>query len=216
MTAALPPYRDPDRRLGAVVLTGGSGSRLGGADKASLVVDGEPLLARALAAAVAAEEVVVVGVPAPTLRPVVWTQEEPPGGGPAAGLLAGLDRLSPACDLVAVLAVDMPRVTPATFERLIQPLAQPGTPAYDGVVLVDRTGRRQPLCAVYRRSALAAARPRDAHGLSMRRLVEPLRLVEVAAEGAEASDVDTWEDLARLGGSDGLPGSGGERQGHAR
>lgn len=189
---------EPDIRLGAVVLTGGTGSRLGGADKASLVVDGEPLLARALAATAVAGEVVVVGDPAPTDRPVVWTREDPPGGGPAAGLLAGLDRLSPACELVAALAVDMPRVTPATFERLLAALANPGTPAYDGVVLVDASGHRQPLCAVYRRAALAAVRPPDAQGLSMRRLVGPLRLAAVAAEGAEASDVDTWEDLDRL------------------
>lgn len=189
-----------DSLLGAVVLTGGTGSRLGGADKATLVIDGETLLARALAATAGAATV-VVGDPSPTPRPVVWARENPPGGGPAAGLLAGVDRLPPRCDLVVVLAVDMPRVSSATVERLVTALeeASPaGAAPYDGALLVDESGHRQPLCAVYRRGALAAAAPTDPAGLSMRRLVEPLNLLEVPALGEEAADVDTWEDLGRL------------------
>ena len=74
-------------------------------------------------------------------------------------------------------------------------------PAVDGAVLVDATGRRQTLAAVYRQRALTAARPADReqeHGLPVRRLVGDLRLVEVAAVGDEARDVDTWEALRDL------------------
>jgi molybdopterin-guanine dinucleotide biosynthesis protein A len=182
--------------LGAVVLSGGTAVRMDGADKASIEVDGVSLLERALSATADAEEVVVVGDPVPTTRPVSWTREEPRSGGPAAGLLAGLDRFRRPTDVVAVLAVDMPRVTPATFVRLLAAL-----PGHDAAVLVDGGGRTQPLCAVYLRRALDRARPSDRakeHGLPVHRLLGRLTVVEVPALGMEAGDVDTWEDLDQL------------------
>ena len=104
---------------------------------------------------------------------------DPPGGGPAAGLLAGVDALPATRRLVAVLAVDMPHVTAATLARLVAALGDDA----DGALLVDEGGRRQPLCGVYRRSALQRVRPApaDEHGLPVRRLLGALRLVEVAA-----------------------------------
>jgi molybdopterin-guanine dinucleotide biosynthesis protein A len=186
-------------RLGAVVLAGGTAARMGGVDKASIELDGVTLLERALAATMSAVEVVVVGRQVPTTRPVTWTLEDPASGGPAAALLAGLDRFLVEPDLVAVLAVDMPRVSAGTVARLTW--AVEADPAVDGAVLVDRDGRQQPLAAVYRHPALATARPEsyeDQHGLPMHRLVGPMRLVTVPVEGDEAHDVDTWEDLRRL------------------
>jgi molybdopterin-guanine dinucleotide biosynthesis protein A len=189
-------------RLGAVVLTGGTASRLDGLDKGALQVDGVTLLERALAATSSALEVVVVGPEVPTSRPVTWTVEDPPSGGPAAGLLTALDRFVSRPDLVVVLAVDMPRVGPATVARLTWAVER--DPAVDGAVLVDPAGRRQTLAAVYRRRALTDARPGEPgeqHGLPMRRLVGALRLAEVPSVGDEARDVDTWADLEDLGGS---------------
>ena len=188
-------------RLGAVVLAGGTAVRMGGVDKASIEVDGVTLLERSLAATMSAIEVVVVGTQVPTSRPVTWTVEDPPSGGPAAGLLTALDRFLVTPDLVMVLAVDMPRLNAATMARLTW--AVEGEAAVDGALLVDARGRRQTLAAVYRHRALTAARPRDheqQHGLPMGRLVGPLRLVEVPAVGAEAQDVDTWADLRALRG----------------
>lgn len=184
-------------RLGAVVLTGGSGARMGGVDKASIELAGVTLLERALAATVTAVEVVVVGEQVPTSRPVTWTREDPRGGGPAAGLLAGLDRFLRPPQLVVVLAVDMPNVTPGTLARLLDALG----PTSDGALLVDAGGKRQPLCAVYRGAALQRVRPQDReqeHGLAVRRLLGPLHLVEVPAVDGEADDVDTWSDLRDL------------------
>jgi molybdopterin-guanine dinucleotide biosynthesis protein A len=185
-------------RLGAVVLTGGTAVRMGRADKAALEIGGVTLLERALAATATAAELVVVGDQVPTSRPVTWTREDPPGGGPAAGLLAGLDSFARRPDLVAVLAVDMPRVTPDTFARLVDALGD--EPAYDGAVLVDPQGRTQPLCGVYRFSSLQRARPGSPreHGLAMQVLIAGLVLAHVATSGDEARDVDTWEDLAAL------------------
>jgi molybdopterin-guanine dinucleotide biosynthesis protein A len=186
-------------RVAAVVLAGGTAARMDGADKAAIELRGVTLLERALAATVTAVEVVVVGDQVPTTRPVTFTLEDPRGGGPAAGLLAGLDALYRTPDLVMVLAVDMPRVTPGTFARLTDALLADGSA--DGAVLVGAGGRRQPLCAVYRHAALVRARPalrEDDHGLPVHRLLAPLSLTLVAEVGAESGDVDTWGDLRRL------------------
>ena len=181
------------------MLAGGTGARMGGADKASIEIDGVTLLERSLAATISAVEVVVVGAQVPTSRPVTWTAEDPPRGGPAAGLLAGLDRFLVTPDLVVVLAVDMPKVNAGTVARLTW--AVEADPATDGAVLADGDGRRQPLAAVYRHSALSSARPpslEQQHGLPMRLLVDPLRLAEVPVVGDEARDVDTWAELRDL------------------
>ena len=59
-------------RLGAVVLAGGTGARLGGVDKAAIELDGVTLLERTLTTTMSATEVVVVGPEVPTSRPVTW------------------------------------------------------------------------------------------------------------------------------------------------
>lgn len=179
--------------FGAVVLSGGGGARLGGADKASIEVRGQTLLEHALAAVAGAAEIVVVGTEVPTSRPVTFTREDPAGGGPAAGLLAGLRAFARRPERVVALAVDMPRVTSRTVDRLL------GAPEEDGAVLVDASGREQYLCAAYSVAAIdAAGAGASAHGRSMRDLVSGLRLARVPAVGEEAADLDSWEDLARL------------------
>ena len=120
----------------------------------------------------------------------------------AAGLLAGLRAFYREPDLVLVLAVDMPRVGPGTFARLLEAALAPGrADRQDGALLVGAGGRRQPLCAVYRSAALRRVRPvslEDEHGLPVHRLVGALDLVEVAEVADESHDVDTWSDLREL------------------
>jgi molybdopterin-guanine dinucleotide biosynthesis protein A len=199
MSDVIPP--SGPGRLGAVILAGGTAARMDGADKGSIELDGVTLLERALAATMTAIEVVVVGDQVPTTRPVTWAREDPRSGGPAAALLAGLDRFLRPPDVVAVLAVDMPHVTPGTFARLAAALEGAGGTEHDGAVLVDPDGRTQPLCALYRRSSLDRCRPvnhEDEHGLPMHRLLDGLALARVPAAGTEARDVDTWGDLRAL------------------
>ena len=74
----------------ALVLTGGSARRLGGASKPDLVVGGEPLLVSALAAASGAAVTIVVGPPTPHHPEHLTTRETPPGGGPVAAIAAGI------------------------------------------------------------------------------------------------------------------------------
>lgn len=188
--------------LGGIVLTGGTAARLGGADKAAVEIGGRTLLERALAALTSVDEVVVVGPDVATTRPVTFRREDPPGGGPAAGVLAGLGGFVRRPRLVVVLAVDMPMVTTATVDRLLS-AADAAGPGGDGAVLVDPSGRQQYLCASYSPDALERQLPGHegtprGHGLPMRRLVAGMRLLEVPAVGRETEDVDTWADLARL------------------
>jgi molybdopterin-guanine dinucleotide biosynthesis protein A len=178
----------------AIVLAGGRAVRMDGADKASVEHEGRSLLEHALEALVDADEVVVVGEPVPTTRPVTFCRENPRHGGPVAALLTGYDALRSRPTTVAVLAVDMPRVTPWTFRRL-----QDAVAGHDGAFLTDAGGRRQ-LAGVLLADRLDDVRPdhEGQHGMAIRRLLAGLELTEVAPEGDEGRDVDTWADLRDL------------------
>lgn len=194
------PVEPVERRFDAVILAGGTGRRLGGADKASLVVAGVPLLDRVLRACAAARHTVVVGEPRPTVRAVQWTREDPPGGGPLAGLAAGLSELMGiAGDTeelpVVVLATDLPWLRPADLDRLLTVLAN--EPTSEAAVFSDPDGRRQPLAAAYRarpiRVALAAVEP--VRGKPVKLVLHALAVVTVPDFGA-AGDCDTPDQLA--------------------
>ncbi|PUA83152.1 molybdopterin-guanine dinucleotide biosynthesis protein [Nocardioides currus] len=166
-----------------------------GIDKASIELGGRTLLEICLDAFLDADEVVVVGPrTVRTTRPVTFTREDPPLGGPVAGLLTGVDALLRTPRLLGVLAVDMPRVSAHTFRRL----REAGTDR-DGAFLVDEDGRRQ-LCGVVAFEALARVRPdlESQHGMSLRRLLADLDLAAVEPLGDEARDIDTWADLRDL------------------
>lgn len=185
----------------AVVLAGGEGRRLGGVSKAGLRIGTRTYLDRALEAVAAAERRVVVG-PADLARPgVPTTLEDPPLGGPVAGIAAGLEHLGPdGAPWVAVLACDVPRAA-GLLPRLAASLA--ADPAADGAVVVDGGGHRQALVGLYRRAPLAAAVASLAgdggtHGRSVRSLVGGLHLVEVLDPEGLSADADTWDDVAAL------------------
>lgn len=175
----------------AVVLAGGRGTRLGGVAKAGIEVGGRTLLARSLDALGDAAEVVVVGDPVPTQRPVTFVRESPAYGGPAAALLTGVDALLKPTAYVAVAAVDMPYLTGGTWRRLVTAAV-----GRDGSALVGPDGRRQ-LAVVVATTPLLRTRPdhERQHDLPLWRLLAPLELVEVSAVGGEHRDIDTWADL---------------------
>ncbi|WP_239460108.1 molybdenum cofactor guanylyltransferase [Nocardioides daejeonensis] len=177
--------------LGAVILAGGTGARIGGADKASIELGGRTLLDWALDAVLDAGEVVVLGDWVPTERPVTFTREDPRGGGPAAGLLHGLESFARAPRQLMALAVDMPFVDLRTVTRL-----RDGARGRDGAVLCDLSGRRQ-LAMVLDTERLAAAAPPydERHGMPLHRLLDGLDLVDVPGRPEEALDIDSFADL---------------------
>jgi molybdopterin-guanine dinucleotide biosynthesis protein A len=174
----------------AVILTGGRAQRLGGADKAALEHRGRTLLEHALGAVAGAAEVVVVGPETSTSRQVTFTRESPPGGGPLAGVAAGVAALRGEHERVVLLAVDMPHVDSVTVARLLAAADEA-----DASWLTDEAGRRQ-LAGVVRPSLVPV--PGDAAGAPMRQLMGAGDSRDVQAVGAEAEDVDSWADLARL------------------
>lgn len=111
----------------AVILAGGAARRLAGADKPGLLVGGVSLLDRVLGAVAGAGRIVVAGPTRPTRREVVWVREDPPGGGPVAGLAAALPRVR--ADVVVLLAADLPFVTAGLIERLVAEAGPAGVAA---------------------------------------------------------------------------------------
>lgn len=184
----------------AIVLAGGQGRRLGGVDKAALMVGGRPLLDLALHAVSGASRVVVVGPARRLPRGLEWVSEDPPGGGPVAAIAAAMPHVE--SQVVVVLACDMPFVTTRTVELLAAAASAgrsgslaPGV--LDGALLVDERGRRQFLAAAYRTTALAGAlhqlgRP---DGAAMRHVVRHLTVTEVATDPEVTLDCDTWDDV---------------------
>lgn len=180
----------------AIVLAGGAGKRMGGRDKALIDVGGVPLLDRALAAVEGADTIVVVGPSRATKTPAVrFVREEPRGSGPAAAMLRGLEEVTN--PVVLVIAVDAPFAASA-LPRVLAVL-----PDHDAAMLVDETGRRQPLIAAYLTESL---RRRNASGPWRNRsvfdLVEGLRVAEVSAVDLESLDCDTPDDVQRARSAD--------------
>jgi molybdopterin-guanine dinucleotide biosynthesis protein A len=118
--------------LGAMILSGGAATRMG-ADKAVLDWAGRRAIDRvaALAATAGAQAILTVG---PHDYGLPNVAEDPPGGGPVGGVLAGAAALAArGCVRVLVLAVDAPTLTPAD----LAPLLAAGAPgaAYEGLHL---------------------------------------------------------------------------------
>ncbi|WP_443079263.1 DUF6457 domain-containing protein [Streptomyces sp. NBC_01498] len=183
----------------AIVLAGGAAKRLGGADKPAVGVGGRTLLDRVLGACGGAARTVVVGGRRPTVRPVHWAREEPPGGGPVPALDAGVRQVR--ADTVLVLSADLPFLTRATTDRLLAALA--ADVEREGALLTDADGRDQPLVAAYRTEplrreiALLATEYGSLAGLPLRLLTQELHLTPVATDTDPLAsfDCDTWEDV---------------------
>jgi molybdopterin-guanine dinucleotide biosynthesis protein A len=186
------------RRVTAVVLAGGASQRFA-PDKLAEQVESQPLLDRALASLPEQVMVVVVGPVREVARPVILITEDPPGGGPAAALVAGVRRaLAESSDAIVTLPADAPLGGRAAATLLSRLESEPGIEA---VVGVDAHGREQPLHLALRPVAawalLAGAGPGGAAGVSARRLLDALRpgLITHELPPAELWDIDTPDQL---------------------
>jgi len=140
----------PRLRATLLILAGGESRRMG-RPKALLPV-GDSTLIEWLAARLAPtfDHLLVAGRDEKHLPRGLWPHLVPdihPGGGPLAGVEAGL-AASPH-DTVLAIACDMPEVTPALARRLVAAAAAGGV---DGAVPRVR-GEPEPACAAYRHSA---------------------------------------------------------------
>ncbi|WP_141939441.1 molybdenum cofactor guanylyltransferase [Microbacterium sp. SLBN-154] len=208
--------------LSAILLAGGRARRLGGVAKPLQTVGGRSLLDIAVTAATraGADPIVAVGPEMPAAGTVRWTREDPPFGGPVAGIVAGFDAATTAADTPAswtlVLACDLPHAESAV--PLLTAAAALVPSDVEAVCLGDATSRPQFLVGVFRTAALGRRierMPQRGRDAAVRDLVTDLAVTVVRDPGAAALssdaaaalsfDVDTWEDLeaARRAGEDG-------------
>lgn len=192
--------------IDVVVLAGGTGRRLDGASKPDVVARGARLLDHVLAGleqlrgqglllghvcVVAPEE---VALPDHILRAL----EDPPLGGPVAGIAAGLARLGqcePAAGPAGVLTCDAPsswRALPVLAEAL-----RDGERELDGACA--RVGdHTQYLLGLYHRRALTAAVAPGGTPLrdvAVRRALGALRVTTLSVPQGVVRDLDTWAEV---------------------
>ena len=196
--------------MSAAILAGGLARRLGGADKAALVVGRARIIDRQLAAlaAVADDIRIVANDRARYARlqiPVI--ADAIAGAGALGGLYSAL--LDARHDRVLILACDLPFVTAALLERLVAESDAPEQLDAGIDAVVPRSGRGlEPLCALYRRRCAQAARARIERGeLRVAGLLADLRVRELGPEALAAYDtgslfenVNTPHDHARARG----------------
>lgn len=185
--------------LAAIVIAGGEARRFGSDKLALRDEQGRGLLQLTVAGvAEVTDPVIVVGPERDLGREVMWTREDPPGGGPCAALIAGVACLPEDITHVAVLAGDAPDggAAVAALRQVIDDAA--------AAVVTDATGREQPMTAVYAvvplRAALAAYG--DGHDMSIRQVLNdlrPLTVVSIADRWSASTDIDRPEDAERLG-----------------
>lgn len=191
----------------AVVLAGGTAARLGGVSKPDVELGGRRLIDGVIVSVADAREIVVVGdVEVPT--GVHQTLEDPPRGGPVAGVAAGLATLAaataPPAPWTMLLACDLADPLPAIGRLLAawsyaQRHPQIPTDDHDGWCLTDSTGHPQWLLGIHRTTALIESlgrleSPRDR---SMKSFFAHSTLVTVPAADDDVADIDTWAEHAR-------------------
>jgi molybdenum cofactor guanylyltransferase len=166
------------------VLAGGRSRRMG-RPKATVEFEGEPLIARPLAAAAAAGlEAVVVAKPSSQLPPLdveVWEEPEEPSH-PLVGLIAALERGGP----VVAVACDMPFVTPEALTALA---------GRDGAAAPLVGGRLEPFPARYEPSALPLLRAALAREAPLRATLAALRPEAIEMDARVVTSFNTPEAL---------------------
>ncbi|PWH05453.1 molybdopterin-guanine dinucleotide biosynthesis protein MobA [Brachybacterium endophyticum] len=212
-----------------IVLAGGGARRLGGVSKAEVLLGGRRLVDIVLdAGADCVPRVVVAPAEVEVPKGVLHTLEDPPSGGPVAGIAAGLAALrraidergasgaassgaheAPGPDDVLILGCDMPGA-----DLLVGPLlrarehAREQVTAADGVVACGPDGRREMLALLAGREAIERALEEGgARDRSVRSVHAHLDLHAVAVPVEALQDIDTWDQHAawqrRLGDDEG-------------
>ena len=205
--AAQEPARAPvGRRVGAVVLAAGSGSRMGGGNKLLHAVGGVPMVRRAVNAALASRctsIVVVTGFAAEDVqaclagREVAFRHNPEHATGMASSLRRGLAALAEDVDAAVVLLADMPWIDGGHIDRLIAAF----DPRRPKIVVPMKDGRRgNPVLWPRRFFAEIQAEAGDVGARDvLRRHAEQMESVSFD-DDAIFADVDTPAALSEMAG----------------
>lgn len=171
----------------AIVLCGGGSSRFG-ADKLVQALGGTTVLGHVVDSLPRSWLLVAVGDERALDRPVTWVREEPPDGGPLAGIAAGIAATT--TEFVVVLGGDMP-FAGASAQQLVADLVVTHDDDVVGVCARGDDGRDNPLLAAYRTDAVRAALPEVTRNGRARLLLDRLPHHWRAVAEADLLDVDT-------------------------
>lgn len=151
----------------ALLLVGGRSRRMG-QDKALLLIDGQPLIARNAALLTGWFDQVLLSADRADRYPGLGLEvvvDQAPGQGPLMGIASGLAVARH--ELVFAVACDVPRIDRALVEALLSEAAE-----VDAVIPENPDGLVEPLFAVYRRGLAAPLLESLAAGT--RRILEAL------------------------------------------
>jgi molybdopterin-guanine dinucleotide biosynthesis protein A len=185
--------------VAGAVLAGGASRRMG-RTKALIDVAGVPMasrVGRALTAAGCRPVVVYGGDPVELESldlPVI--PDRYPGAGPLGGVLGALEYFAdePSVTHVAVVACDLPAIEGPTLVPLIERALD--DPALD--VVVARTDRLEPACAIWSMTSLAPVRSRFAAGeRALHSTIGALSSSEIDVPPSSLVNINTPDDLGR-------------------
>lgn len=178
----------------SIIVAGGKASRMGGFDKALLPLglSGMPLLATVINSCPG--KVFVVGYPrdleGASSDSTTWIPDLNPGGGPAAGIWSGLEKVT--SEYVFISASDQ-TLNAETVNKLVETAA-----GNDGAWAVRSDGKGQPLCACVRAEVLRELlEPTQGVNQSPLRLLSTLNMIGVIVNPDQVVDFDTWQDVAK-------------------
>ncbi|MGB3414220.1 MAG: NTP transferase domain-containing protein [Microbacteriaceae bacterium] len=193
----------------ALILAGGRGSRLGGIDKAALIIEKERMVDRVISVVrkAGAARIIVAGPEHAGSLANVVVREDPPFSGPLAALGIALDEVY--APWVMLLACDLLHPTEVSDQLLsalkngaIQQSQGDGPQKIHGVVLSDENGRQQWLASCMNTAVLREALEKvlrsngTLEGGSLSALFSHMELLSIPALPGSTEDIDTPEHLA--------------------
>jgi CTP:molybdopterin cytidylyltransferase MocA len=200
--AALVACRETPRRVAAIVLAAGAGTRMEGRIKQLLPWRGSTLVEHAIALVIqsdASETLVVLGAHADAVQPVVaktgarsvvnphWES------GLAASIRAGLNALAPEITAAVFVNADQPYLTRQVIDAIIRHYRETGAPIIASVF----AGKRSSPVLFDRAHFPELANLRGEQG--GRELLERHPVVRIEFDDARLGmDVDTWDEYAKL------------------
>ncbi|QRV01717.1 NTP transferase domain-containing protein [Arcanobacterium phocisimile] len=190
---------------GTIFLGGGRAKRLHGQAKPHLQIGDRSLLTHAIACL----EQFTGNIPCVLVSPpdrripakIIQTLEDPPYGGPVAGISAGLaalDRVTkpdndppPNYDFVAIFSADAP------LAPLLLPALFNAARGHQGAI-ASWEGKKNYLVGIYQYSALVSCLPSNPHGMSARVAFADIDLATVDDLANFSADIDHHADIKRV------------------